>query len=78
MHKIKEEGGFWRTGLDVLHHMEDRETAQKMKGAIESLAKQTNYEKSEEEEKEGSCRNTPDDMHPNAVDFSLFDDDEDR
>ena len=25
---------------------------------------------------EGSRKNTPDDMHPNAVDFSLFDDNE--
>ena len=31
MHKIKEEGEVWRTGLDMLHHMEDRATAQKMK-----------------------------------------------
>ena len=76
MHKIKEEGEFWRTGLDMLHHMEEREAAQNMKGAIESLAKQTTYEKSEEEEKEGSRRNTPRDMHPNAFDFSLFDDNE--
>ena len=76
MHKIKDESELWRTGLGILHHIEGRETAQKMNSAIEYLAKQTTYEKSEEEEKEGSCRNTPDNMHPNTVDFSLFDDNE--
>ena len=34
MHEIKEEGEWWRTGFNVLQHMEDRETAQEMKGAI--------------------------------------------
>ena len=78
MHTIKEDGEFWRTGIDMLHHMEDRETAQNMKQSIKSLSKQTTYETREEEEKEGSCRNKPDDMHPNAVGISLFDEDEER
>ena len=53
MHKIKEEGECWRTGLEVLQHTEDRETAQRMKSAIESLAKQTTYKNSEQEKERG-------------------------
>ena len=51
-----------------------------MKSAAEALAKQTTYEKSEEEEKEGSSGNANRsyDMHPNDVGLSLFDNDIER
>ncbi len=35
----------WKTGIDILHNIDDRKTAQKMKSAMEPLLKFTTYEK---------------------------------
>lgn len=76
MESIATQSSFWKTGIEILHHMEDRVTAQKMKSAIEPLAKLTTYEKSDDEK--GDRKRGSDEDDPNAVDFSLFDDDDDR
>jgi len=75
--EIQDGGGFWGTGIEILHNIDDREAAQKMKRAAEPVAKNTQYEKSDKEENcEGNHKSNDD--HPNAVDLSLFDDDDER
>ena len=41
MEEIQDGGGFWGTGIEMLHNMDDWETAQKMKWAAEPVAKDT-------------------------------------
>ena len=43
----------WVEELDILHNIEHRETAQKMKGATEPILSSTTYEKIEGEEDDG-------------------------
>ncbi len=65
------------TGLQILHNMEDRDAAQKMKSATEKVARKTKNDKPDDKEACGRQNGSKDD-NLNAVDFALFDDEEDR
>ena len=68
MKSIKSSGSFCRSGIEILHNIEDKETAQKMKSAVEPLVNETKYKKSKDEEEENR-RSGSDKNNPDAVDF---------
>ena len=70
------DGTLWNVGIDILHNMDDRKTAQKMKNAVEPLEKVTKYEKVEDDDDAEEKKKKRD--NPNAIDFSLFDDNDER
>ena len=48
--KTIQDGSIWKTGIDILHNIEERETAHKMKSATEPLSGRTKYEAIDDEE----------------------------
>jgi hypothetical protein len=48
---LSDHGSIWRTGVNILHNIDDRETAKLMKPAVEPLTKLTTYDKPEKEKK---------------------------
>ena len=61
-----------------MHNIEDRETAQKMKSAIEPLTGQTSYEKNDGKDSLSGKDDRLDKSDPNAIDCSLFHDEDER
>ena len=49
MEVIKENGALWREGIEIFHNIDDRKTAQNMKGSTEPLLSKTTYEATEGE-----------------------------
>ena len=49
MEVIKENSALWKEGIEILHNIENRETAQKIKGVTETLLSKTKYEVTEDE-----------------------------
>ena len=63
-----QDGTFNEIGLEVLHNIEEKETAQKMKSATEPLTRQTKYKPVDDEEKDAD-HDDSNKGNPNAVDF---------
>ena len=69
-------GNLWNEGLQIMHNIEDRETSQKMKSAVEPLIGQTTYEKNNDEDNSTRKDERLQKSDPNAIYFSLFDDED--
>ena len=61
-----------------MHNIEDRETAQKMKSVVEPLSDQTTYEKNDDEDDPTRKDERFEKIDSTAIDFSLFDDKDER
>ena len=65
---------FWKRGIDILHNIDDRETAHRMKHATDPLVRETLYNDSEDDQPRRQDKHE----NPNAIDFSQFDLDDER
>ncbi len=57
--EIGDGGKFWKTGIDILHNIQDRTTAHNTKRAVEPLVSETVFRQNEDDESThitASCR----------------------
>ena len=60
---------FWKKGIDILHNIDDRETANRMKHATQQLERETLYNDSEDDPSKNKSKKE----NTEAIDFSQFD-----